>query len=167
MRVTNKSPNTIDNKIKILCDLLKWFKSQEEFCNNLMTIKQSLNYLKETKCSFKIANNIRKKNANSVEKLTEKGHWLNEMELKKLLLESLQLIKKLMSENSNSKNNAIKFEEVLITLCMFSIGGQRREFIVNMSLDSFKWNSIKNTYTIHIPGEKVIRVCISDVPVPI
>ena len=30
--------------------------------------------------------------------------------------------------------DAIKFEEALITLCLFCIGGQRREFVVNITL---------------------------------
>jgi hypothetical protein len=51
----------------------------------------------------------------------------------------LQLLQDLIEENKenlndSNKSNAVKFEEALITLCLFSIGGQRREFIVNMTL---------------------------------
>ena len=33
------------------------------------------------------------------------------------------------------KNDAIHFERCLITLCHFCIGGQRKEFIVNFTLE--------------------------------
>jgi hypothetical protein len=41
-----------------------------------------------------------------------------------------------MEENDDhfEKSDAIAFEEALITLCLFCIGGQRREFIVNITL---------------------------------
>jgi hypothetical protein len=41
-----------------------------------------------------------------------------------------------MEENDDhfTKSDAITFEEALITLCLFCIGGQRREFIVNITL---------------------------------
>ena len=37
-------------------------------------------------------------------------------------------------EEDFTKNNAILFEETLLTLCLFCIGAQRREFVVNMTL---------------------------------
>ena len=37
-------------------------------------------------------------------------------------------------EDDFGKSDAINFEEALITLCLFCIGGQRREFIVNITL---------------------------------
>jgi len=33
-----------------------------------------------------------------------------------------------------TKSDALLFEKALLTLCLFCIGGQRREFVVNMTL---------------------------------
>jgi hypothetical protein len=58
--------------------------------------------------------------------------------LKQLFVATLQLLKDFMDEYSDSiisKIDAIKFEKALMTLCLFCIGGQRREFVVNITLD--------------------------------
>jgi hypothetical protein len=61
---------------------------------------------------------------------------LKENELQQLFVSTLQLLKDSMEENVDcfTKSDAIAFEEALITLCLFCIGGQRREFIVNITL---------------------------------
>jgi hypothetical protein len=44
------------------------------------------------------------------------------------------------------KSDAIKFEEALLTLCLFCIGGQRREFIINITLDVSDFLYLKNEF---------------------
>ncbi len=57
--------------------------------------------------------------------------------MQKLFVSTLQLLKDLMEDYDDfkfEKEDAITFEKALMTLCLFCIGGQRREFIVNMTL---------------------------------
>ena len=63
--------------------------------------------------------------------------------MQKLFANSLKTLKDLMekfddenySEGDFSKKDAILFEQALITLCLFTIGGQRREIVVNITLN--------------------------------
>jgi hypothetical protein len=70
--------------------------------------------------------------------------------LQQLFVETLQLLKNSMEENNDhfTKSDAITFEEALITLCLFCIGGQRREFIVNITLqvNFYFFLNILNTF---------------------
>ena len=64
-----------------------------------------------------------------------------------MFAKSLNTIHEMMKnfdENNFTKNNAIIFEETLLTLCLFCIGAQRREFVVNMTLSVSNLSIIYN-----------------------
>ncbi len=57
--------------------------------------------------------------------------------MSQLFAKSLNTIHEMMRdfvEDDFTKTDAISFEEALLTLCLFCIGAQRREFVVNMTL---------------------------------
>ena len=58
-------------------------------------------------------------------------------------------------ENNFTKNNAIIFEETLLTLCLFCIGAQRREFVVNITL------SVSNLSIIIIYNSRMLFLTIT------
>jgi hypothetical protein len=56
--------------------------------------------------------------------------------LTQLFAKTLDLIHGMMQnfDEDFTKSDALLFEKALLTLCLFCIGGQRREFVVNMTL---------------------------------
>jgi hypothetical protein len=108
-------------------------------------------------------------------------HTLQEIELQSLFVFCLQKIEELITCNGKkfTKSQAIIFQDTLMVLCQFCIGGQRREFIVAFDMNvsiSFVMilislqniHKVKNqdAYVFYPPAEKVLRVDTQEVPIP-
>lgn len=78
----------------------------------------------------------------------------------------VELIEEYAATDTLLPERAELFQSALITLCSISIGGQRKQFVLNISITSLEHDEEEDTYSLIPPHEKTGRASKSRVAIP-
>ena len=134
MEDLKREPCSIRNLLLTLKFIIKSFKTYETFKDYQKNMIQTSDFL-DIECSLKKGQNYNKWRPNS-EDLFDFGHFINDDEFTLLIIYILEQIKIFINIKDKSLKETFKLQYLCFTIISLLDGGQRREVISRLQIDS-------------------------------
>jgi len=152
MELRKLAPNTVSNKSKslvrvslffshtLIFKVINWMKTQSKYANVLTKLEHACMYLNDRVRIMENRNHVRRCKQASESQLLEEGKLMTEQELRQFYEKILEEINELVVQcNSGAleEDEAAEFQSLLMTMLLFTIGGQRKEVIMGLTVEVF------------------------------
>src|SRR5689334_20119406 len=112
-------------------------KTQNRYSKVLTNLEHACTFLNDRSRIMENRNHVRRCKQDSESQLLEKGKLMTEKELHQLYEKILEELNKLVIQcNSGAldESEAVLFQRLLMTMLLFTIGGQRKEVVMGLTV---------------------------------
>jgi site-specific recombinase XerD len=169
LNILKRAPNTIANHAKTFAEVYKWIELNFIELDHLKLddrlLKSVMDFVKDERQAYRIRNNNVIANAKSGKELLKQGKFFTQKELQELYSFCLYVAEQMLQKKKNvTEEDILTFQDCLITLSMLSIGAQRKEFILLMTILNIVQRD--SGWFLTPPPEKTVRKSTEGIPLP-
>eukprot|EP01114_Cavostelium_apophysatum_P005576 TRINITY_DN16766_c0_g1_i1.p1 TRINITY_DN16766_c0_g1~~TRINITY_DN16766_c0_g1_i1.p1 ORF type:complete len:782 (-),score=113.36 TRINITY_DN16766_c0_g1_i1:56-2401(-) len=164
---------TLVNKMVYIVTYLKWKSTRyDTTVEQAQKIQCILRYVRDERQSFKNALDQEASNQPSADDLLKKGAFLSPEEMSDLLVKCLETVHPHMERTTEHPQyrptikEAETIQDAITTMCCFTIGGQRKQVIINMTIKNVYFDKTLKMYIYKLGKEKIKRQSLSTLPLP-
>jgi hypothetical protein len=156
-----------------------WMKTQDRYGDVLTRLEHACMFLNDRARIMENRNHVRRCKQASESQLLEEGKLMTEQELRQFYEDILGDIDRLVAQcnaGALEEGEAGDFQRLLMTLLLFTIGGQRKEVIMGLTIQVIRavcgavltsdknvvFDRLRNCYLIKLEAEKVLRTINSE-----